>query len=735
MDLIDLQNFISYKPIFDKDVQNVVDLIKKNASQYLEHKDIDLIQSAYEFAKIWHWEIQRQSWEYYISHPVLATKFLMLIKPDLETIVACLLHDVIEDTDFTYEDIKNKFWTNIANICSSLVKVSKIKFKWETRQIETLKKMFLSMWDDLRILFIKIADRIHNVQTLNFKKDKYKINIIAQETLKIYVPIAQRLWLSVFQWYLENWAFRVLNEKEFNKILDFILNKIKISKDVVDYWILILKKLLEEERIEFNNIIWRIKSPYRVYKKMEKNNTTDLWKITDILAFRITTTDVTNCYSILWAIHSKFKPLIKWIKDYIAVPKSNWYKSLHTVVVWICEIPVEIQIRTDEMDKIAEFWVASHFAYKEFWKSVSVSPIQSKWIQQLKELVKEFSETEDKEWFKDRLQVEVLEKNIFVYSPKWDIIELIKWSSVLDFAFRIHTDKGLRFKNAIVNWKIVPIDYELKTWDLILIKTYKNRFSALPSRINYLHNSSNKSKLNKHLKYIEKRKFIKLWEDLLNNRLKDFELPILDNRDDKIHKLYKNEDIEIILFSIWKKDFNISKFLKKVYPNYDFDKYTNKETKNKELVHQNKSFNQIIIDYDKQINYSFCKECNPQKNDLIIAKTWKQEIKIHKIICKSLRNINLDRLFEAHWDWEIVSKYLFSIKMILINKPWILIQILNIIYFFDININDIKILNKLEDSTIIEILIDLNNPSKSSFLIKELKNKKNLVKIIDYEFI
>lgn len=743
-----LRNFFNYEPVFSQDPQFLVDKIKQKAWKYLSKKDLDIIQKTYEFAREAHRGSTRLSWEPYIIHPVKATLFLMKINPELSSIQACLLHDVIEDTPKTFEDVKKTFWNEVANLCEWLVKVSKVRYNpktdswdlietWEDRQIETLKKTFIAMWKDLRVIFIKLADRIHNIQTLKYHPKIDKRKRIAEETLKIFVPIAQRLWLQVFQLYLENWAFKILYPKEFNRIINYIERKYLKWAWYIEEWIEMLWKILKKEKmIKFYDIKWRFKSPYRIYKKLQKYKTNDISKIMDILAFRIITDTVWNCYNILWILHSYYTPIIKRIKDYISIPKANWYSSLHTTILWMFKFPIEIQIRTKEMDEVAEYWVAAHFAYKEQWLPVSVSQEQAEWIKKLQDIVSSFQKEPDKEKFKNELNVEILERDIFVYTPDWDIKQLPRWSNVLDFAFRIHTDIWLKFKNAFVNSMIVPIDYVLKNWDIVEIKSYKQKDTASKSWLDIVHTPSAKWKINKYIKQLEKEKYMEEAEKMINNKLKTLKLPKLWSKEDKITKKYKWDALEDLFIKIYDKQMSITSLLKEFYESkikekdYNIDlKLAEREAKKEK---SKKSLeNMIIIDFDKELSYTLCQECNPIPWDKIIAKSDKKWIKIHSLKCKALEKISYEKLMEAHWRWEEPKSYILELWLEINDKPWVLLNILSI--FSDLNINIYSVhVWKNEERWVgtVNINLEFPNPWKIQFILNELKKQWDFVKIV-----
>jgi GTP pyrophosphokinase len=364
----------------------------------------------------------------------------MEINPDAISIQACILHDVIEDTQYTYADIEQRFGKEIADICEGLVKVSKVRYKGEDRGLETIKKTFLAMAQDLRVIFIKLADRIHNIQTLQYLPEEKKTKI-AQETLKVYAPVAKRLGLYAYQLYLENGSFRILYPERFEEIMEHIRKYFGGGEKFIDKGIKMLTSILKKEGLSGFTIQGRIKSPFRIFEKMEKKyHTDDVAMIMDLLAFRVITDSVSDCYMILGIIHKYYTPLIKKIKDYIALPKFNGYKSIHTTILGMFRFPIEIQIRTRAMDNIAEYGVAAHYAYAEHNASVKASSTQNDWIKRLQSIVAEYTESSNKENFKDSLNIEILDKAIFVYTPKGDIKELPQGSSILDFAFSIHSE-------------------------------------------------------------------------------------------------------------------------------------------------------------------------------------------------------------------------------------------------------------------------------------------------------
>ncbi len=718
-----LGSFFNYQPIFeeekiDKFFENE---IKKPVIEYLWEKEWEMLQKAYDFAKKSHGNEKRLSWEPYIVHPTYVAKYLLMIKPWIVALQAALLHDVIEDTEVTSDEIKDLFGPEVAFLCLGLEKVSRVRYQWEDRQIETLKKTFLAMWHDIRVIFVKLADRIHNIQTLKYHPKKEKQERIANETLKIFAPIAKRLWIEVFQLYLENGAFAILNPKEYNRIDNYI--KKHYSRVNIDKIIDKLKKLLSKNKITFLQIKWRVKSPYRIYKKLLKYNTQNIDEIKDILAFRIIVKDITTCYTTLWIIHSKYTPIIKRIKDYISLPKPNGYQSLHTTILWLFRTPIEIQIRTKKMDQLAEYWVAAHFVYKEIWKSEKVSNKQIEWVNQLKNIAKEYQENEEKnKTFFNVLDIDFLRKSVFVYTPSGKIIELPKWWTVLDFAFRIHTDIWLRFKWALINGKIVPIDHQLKNGDIVEIKTFKNRYSAKKAWLDYVISPTSKNKIRQYLNNIEKENNIQLWKNTLNETLKKYHLPELFSKDDRISKNKSEEEINRILIQINNKNLNATKIIKEIYPEVIEKK--DKKTQKTEEIDNNKNIkDKILIDNSKLFKYNLCWECNPKKWDKIIWKATNEWVKIHKTSCKALNSINFQKLIESHWDGQSIW-YDILLSFDITWKECDIMFLLNIIQQLNIKITSVNTLNK-NNKTYLEVNVFIKIPTRLHILKQKLKKEYN----------
>lgn len=734
MDVKELEKFFDYEPFLDQDPQLILDSIIQKAKTYLPEDQIIGIQKAYNYAAEKHqWQV-RLSGEYYIVHPLRATIFLMEIRPDLQTIQTCLLHDVIEDCNVSELDIEKEFGEEVAWLCEWMVKVNKIKYKGEDRHLETLKKTFLAMARDLRVIFVKLADRIHNIQTLYYHPNPVKRQKIAQETMKIFVPIAKRLGLYHYQLYLENGSFKVLEEEAFADIFAYLKKYFGDGEKYTERGIKMLTTMLDKEGIENFDVKGRIKSPYRIFEKLQNRyKTTEISTVMDLLAYRVITQTVSDCYMVLGIIHKYYTPLIKKIKDYIAVQKFNGYQSIHTTVLGMFRFPTEIQIRTHEMDDIAEFGVAAHFAYTEHNAPVKVSQQQGDWIKKLQSVVNDYTSLDDKEQFKQDLNIEIFEKRIFLYTPQGDVIELPAESTVLDFAFAVHSTIWLSFKNAIVNWEIKPISYIPQTWDIIKINTFKNKYSANKHRLEFLHTSGAKNNMTKFLKGQQKEQLVAQSLQQLNKHLKSFWLPLVHSSADQITKHYSKDEIEKKLLAILDKKENYSQFIKSVYPK---EVAAQKPQISTGVKHAEKHLNQlkeslaVVVDGDTLINYYFCHECQPKLGEKIIAKTGKDGIKIHRVDCKGTKTIAFDKLLEAHRLWEEDNIYNISIDLKIADRPGNLIAMMKIFSELHIPVLQVSMKNISGKVSLVAFETEFSNPGKIAFLLNSLKKYDNSLKVV-----
>lgn len=649
------------------------------------------IKKSYYFARDAHHPVMRLSWEPYISHPVEASMILLELKPDIHTIQACILHDVIEDTTKTYDDIKEIFWEDVAWICAWMEKVSKVRYNWEERTVSSLRKMFVAMSEDIRVIFVKLADRLHNMKTLKFHPKKEKQERIALETLNIYAPIADRLWLHSFKNQLDEECFKILYPSDYKQIK----KELQDARDTMDSFQknakIEIDKLLKKENINYE-IGFRVKSIYSIYKKLKRKSLTSVNDLYDLYWVKILVNDISDCYRVLGIIHSYFTPLPKRFKDYIALPKPNWYKSLHTTVIWVLKDyrtqPTEIQIKTFDMELKSSIWIARHFEYKEKWSQIAQD---IDWVKQLKDLTEWLWNTD----FMDSLKLDLFKDRIFVLTPMWKTINLPAWSTPIDFAYEIHTDLWNHITLAKVNGQPTPLDKELKNWDLIEIITDKNK-KPNPFYISFVKTTKAKNSIRSFLRNEDRELHIDRWREILNNLLEkawveklDKDLTLLKNIDDREYNYEKRIDI---LEEIWNFSTNPSAIVRKIAKNKNILKKPKQDKPlNNTWVEEIKKSKKIIIWWEKDIEYKIWICCENNLKDKIVAYiNSKWTFTIHNRDCKTLSRLSKDRFLNAYYEWEELNNIFFSILFTFKNKIWVLKNLSDILFEMNINIIEIS---------------------------------------------
>ncbi len=471
-------------------IKEIIDLARQNNPK----TDTEIIELAFEFAKKAHKNQKRKTGEPYINHPLATAKTLAEMKTDTNVIVAGLLHDVPEDTDYTLEDVEKNFGKEVAELVKGITKLSIIKYRGVERYIESLRKLFLAMANDIRVILIKFADRLNNLQTLYALPDR-KQKRIAQETMEIYVPIAGLLGIWHLKWQLEDLCFKYLQPKEFKKMKQKYLVEEKMERDqYIDKVKKILENKLNDDGLKNFQITGRFKHLYGIYQKMQtKYRNFD--EIHDVFALRVVVETIPECYKVVGSIHSLWKPLTKRFKDYIAVPKVNGYRSIHTTVFALSGRITEFQIRTKKMDLESKYGIAAHWYYKQKDGENTVYH-QPEWVKNILEIQKHADTSNE---FINRVKVDVFQHRIFVFTPKGDVIDLPRKSTPIDFAYHIHTDIGNKATGALINEKIAPLNAILKSGDLVKIITEKNRKGPSRDWLKFVKTHTAKSKIKQNL--------------------------------------------------------------------------------------------------------------------------------------------------------------------------------------------------------------------------------------------
>ncbi len=677
-----------------------VEKIIKDTSKYLKIFEKDFIekeiQKAYIYARDAHEGQMRLSWDPYIIHPVEATQILLSLHPDIYTIQACLLHDVVEDTEKTLEEIEENFWKDVAFLCAGMEKLSKVRYNWEEREIGSLRKMFIAMAEDLRVVFIKLSDRIHNMKTLKFHPKREKQIKIATETLNIYAPIADRLGLFGIKNILEEECFKILHKKEYSKLKKELIELKKWSKEFLKDAEKDIRELLIKEWVKNYKIDYRIKSTYSIYKKILKKDLSEANSLYDIFGIRIVVENIEDCYKILGIIHNKWSPLPSRFKDYIALPKPNWYKALHTTIVGLLNKnkrqPAEIQIKTFEMMEYAEIWIAAHFEYKEKWSKITND---INWVKDLKEVTENLWNND----FISSLKIDIFSDRIFVFTPKWDSINLPAGSTSIDFAYSLHSDLWDCISIAKVNGKIYPLDKELHNWDRIEIIIDKNR-KPNPFWISFVKTSKAKSRIRSFLKKENKDEHRERWKNIMNNFLEKSGLWTFD-KDLSLLKIidwtsYKIEERWSLLEQIWNFLITPSSIIRKLIKTNNSLQLSKKREINKEKhkeqveIKSNKISKRIIVWWDKDVKYNLASCC---KRKILKSIVWhinsRWIINIHRVDCKIIEKVNKDRLLPAYIEWEKPDSIFVKLWLEVGDSIWVLNWITIVLFNMWINIEEI----------------------------------------------
>jgi len=648
---------------------NVKELSDKLLSLYSE-KDQEEINTAFLYAKKGHQGQKRKSGEDYITHPLHVAIYLAELNFDIETIKAALLHDLVEDTDITYQDIKTTFGKEVADLVDGVTKLDKIKYNSrEEAKADAIRKMVIAMSKDIRVLILKLADRLHNIETIEFHK-KWTQEKIANETLYVYAPLAHRLGLQTIKHKLEDISFEILYDKQNNEIKELLKQSNPNRSKQIDESTKIIKTLLDDNSLSAE-VYGRPKHNYSIYKKIV-NNGMSFGEINDLIGIRIITDDVKNCYTILGLIHANFQPVLGRFKDFISMPKFNLYQSLHTTVLTETGSKMEIQIRTHDMHYRAEFGVAAHWKYKE-----KPSDYLTKWTNELSTMSNEYPDPNE---FLQHMKLDLYENEVFCLTPSGDVISLPSGSTPVDFAFAIHTQVGEKLIGAKINGKLANLSSILKTGDTIEILTSNDKDKG-PSRdwLNIVKTSRARSKIKQWYQKQLKNEDIQKGKTILNSWL-DTNDEILESysKDQLIDELLKEiklPNIESLYMNLANGNTGINsignKLRKIAFPeeiNTDEDLYS------AETTQESKSSLVIVEGYD-DIQVRMAKCCVPVPGDDILGfVTITNGISIHRSDCL---NVKIDskkgeRIIDVSWAFESNTGIIIWLELEAIDRPYLL---------------------------------------------------------------
>lgn len=703
-------------------LERLLNSIKK----YNKNPDVALITKAYNLAKEKHEGQVRNSGEAYIVHPVEVSIILASLEMDDETICAGLMHDVLEDTDYTREEMVEEFGEEITALVDGVTKLKNLQYKTkEEAQIESIRKMVLAMANDIRVIIIKLSDRLHNMRTLEYKTREKQIST-ANETLTIYVPIAHRLGINTIKWELEDLCLRYIDPVSYYNVAQQIDQKRSEREKVIEH---IIEKISNElDKFNFKySITGRPKGIYSIYNKMKKQDTT-IDNIFDLIAVRIIVQDINQCYAVLGIVHNMWKPIPGRFKDYIAMPKPNFYQSLHTTVIGEKGQIFEIQIRTEEMHKNAEFGIANHWQYKENKKKASNFDNRLNWIRQLIEWGKDTSAYE----FMDSFKGDLFNDEVYVFTPKGDVIDLPKDSTPVDFAFRVHSEVGNKTVGAKVNGKMVPLSYKLKTGDIVNILTSNNSTGPNIDWLDFVVSSHAKNKIKAFFKKRDKDKNIESGRDLLEKeaRKKGYDISkILDTESlNFLVEKYKKNNIEDLYNSIGYGSLNVNTMMKHLESRYN-EKYKIKEEETEENVDniknvevnnevRNNLSDGIIIDNLTNLDVKFAKCCNPVPGDDVVGYiTTGHGITVHRKTCMNIKNAkNKERLIKVSWNESSNSSFYVVVNITANDKPGYLAELTRVLSKEGYNIAGIN--SRINSDTTVNISLTIH--VKSTEEIKKI---------------
>jgi guanosine-3',5'-bis(diphosphate) 3'-pyrophosphohydrolase len=708
---------------------------------YNPNADLGIVAKAYNFAEMAHSNAQtRFSGERYFIHPYNVALILADLHMDVQTVCAGLLHDVVEDTGITFDEIKREFGEEIANMVDGVTKLSKVKYRnKEERQAESLRKMIVAMSKDIRVVIIKLADRLHNIRTLQYmpKEKQYQK---AMETIEIYAPIANRLGIASIKWELEDLSLKYIDPEGYEDLLKKVQEKSEKRKDYISHIIEVISKKLQESGMEAD-IKGRPKSLYSIYKKMYYKNRL-FEQIYDLIAIRIIVENIKDCYGALGIVHTLWKPVPGRFKDYIAMPKPNMYQSLHTTVIGPEGEPFEIQIRTLEMHRTAEYGIAAHWKYKEGIDDKTKYEEKLNWLRQMLEWQQE---TNDPQEFMEALKIDLYTDEVFVFTPKGEVINLPTGSTPIDFAYRVHTAVGNKCVGAKVNGRIVPLDAKLKTGDQVEILTSQS--SVGPSRdwLKIAASSQAKSKIRKFFKDRDKDFNFEKGKELVEREIKKQGYQVADLlKDDWIKTVadkYNMSAASNLFAAVGSGGITESQIvnrLKLIYLEKNKDKLELERIENLEKSlakspQREKHTSGVIIKGIDNIKVRFSKCCNPVPGDAIVGYiTRGRGVSIHRADCTNIHDLSDSddqRFIEVQWDNKEKATFISELQIKALDRPKLLQDITSL--YVDAKLNAVSLnlrINK-EKVAIVDIGFEINDIKQIEDLIKKMKKLDGVLEV------
>ncbi|MFP4084793.1 MAG: RelA/SpoT family protein [Desulfonatronovibrio sp.] len=708
--------------------------ILDKADAYLSSPDLAIVQKAYVFSAAAHAGQIRLSGEPYLSHPLEVTNILTEMRLDASTLAAGLLHDTVEDTKATLEEINEQFGDDITKIVNGVTKISKMSFESkEEAQAENIRKMILAMADDIRVIMVKLADRLHNMQTLEYQKP-IKQKMVGQETMDIYAPLANRLGLYRLKIKLEDLSLRYLKPDVYFQVQEGLKKHEFVGEQYIEKVCGLISGVLEKNAIE-GTVSGRLKHIYSIYHKMIQQGLT-LDQVYDVIAFRITVKSIKDCYAVLGMVHSIWKPVPGRFKDYISMPKANMYQSLHTTVIGPDGERIEIQIRTEEMHKMAEFGVASHWQYKEDGSKLNEKDAERfNWLRQILDWQEDLKDPRE---FMASLRFDLFEDEVYVFTPRGQVKELPEGATPIDFAYHIHTEVGDHCSGARVNGKLVPLHTKLKNGDTVEIITDSHRH---PSRdwLKLVKTAKARTRIKHWIRNEERQQSIALAREVLEkegrklgvNVNKAFKQGIFK----EIAAEYSFHSEEDLLSAIGYARITPRQVLNRILsreedaaPQPEIDKEQQKE--------QEKAAQQVVEKEGVRIKgvgdvlVRFAQCCNPLPGDPIIGYISRgRGVTIHTTDCHNVPEMEPERLIEVFWESEADKSFPAKIKIICDNKKGVLAKISALLTKEDVNIDSGTFRSNVDGKSELSFTLMVNDSSHLYSSIAKMRKLKEVVEV------
>lgn len=712
---------------------------------YLTTRQVEFVREAYNFAAEAHAEQKRASGEPYIIHPLGVASILAQLQMDEITLAAAFLHDVVEDTDISMDKLSDIFGLEVAELVNGVTKLGKIEYiSKEQQQVENYRKMFLAMAKDIRVVLIKLADRLHNMRTMKFMPP-HKQKRISSETLEIYAPLAHRLGISAIKWELEDLAFRYMEPQKYYDLVEQVKAKRHEREAIIKQAMDELNFLVDQAGIHCE-IQGRPKSFYSIHKKMQRDRKS-IGEIYDLLAVRVLVDSVKDCYGVLGIVHGKWRPIPGRFKDYIAVPKSNMYQSLHTTVVASTGQPLEIQIRTFEMHRISEYGVAAHWRYKEQGNS-KLAPSNNKsadakmsWLRQLLEWHQDMRDPNE---FVNSVKMDVFSDEVFVFTPQGDVIDLPIRSVPIDFAYRIHTGVGNSCVGAKVNGKIVPLDYKLSNGDIVEVITSKQ--SNGPSRdwLNIAGSNETKNKIRQWFKKERREENIEKGREMLERECKRLgydtkELLSPEYMKEVASRTHMDGSEENMLAALGYGGILLNNIMVKLIDIYKKNQRKN-TTKNlsqllaelKPRSSKAKASHGILVKGEDDIMVKIAKCCNPIPGDPIVGYiTRGHGVSVHRADCPNVlsNKEDADRMIEVSWDIATGSVYKVMLQIITQDQTGVMANIMTVASETKVNIHSLNARVDSNKTAYIDLGLDISSIEQLDYVMGRIRRIKGVYKV------